>query len=67
MDLEAYRERARACRIEASRSTGEIEKYFLQTAEVWENLADRLERIEQMGTFPKPQRADQPHRRSQLP
>ena len=51
MNLEEYRQRARACRIEANRSSGEMQKVFLQTAEVWESLADRLERVQRMGAI----------------
>ena len=51
MNLEEYRQRARACRIEANRSSGEMRKVFLQTAEVWESLADRLERVRQVSAL----------------
>ena len=51
MNLEEYRQRARACRIEANRSSGEMKKVFLQTAEVWDSLADRLERVQRIGAL----------------
>ena len=40
------RERARECRVQADRAWGKLRADFLASAETWEALGDRLEKLE---------------------
>jgi hypothetical protein len=49
MSAADYRERARLCRLEASRAWGHLQVNFLAAAKTWDSLADRLERMDAAG------------------
>jgi hypothetical protein len=58
MTAEECRTRARACRIEAHRSWGELRSRYQSTAQRWDDLADYLERRERIVALVLPRGRD---------